>query len=93
MLEFLLPPQDGKTIIEVGEVDKEISFEDFERSLLKGEVSAVRMDALSGYAVVFLTSSYKRKGAVYVVMSFGQMTRREVSPSGLLQSIAGCRYS
>lgn len=36
---FLLPPQDQAEEIVVGDVDKEISFEDFERALLKGDVS------------------------------------------------------
>lgn len=36
--EFLLPPQDISTEINVGEVDKEITFDDFNRALLKGEV-------------------------------------------------------
>lgn len=39
IVEFLLPPQDVATEIDVGEVDKKISFDDFNRSLLKGEVS------------------------------------------------------
>ncbi|CAM9256340.1 unnamed protein product [Pylaiella littoralis] len=36
---FLLPPQDQSPEILVGETDSEISFEDFERKLLKGEVT------------------------------------------------------
>lgn len=36
---FLLPPQDQSQEIVVGDVDKEVSFEDFERGLLKGDVS------------------------------------------------------
>ncbi|CAM9479066.1 unnamed protein product, partial [Ectocarpus sp. 6 AP-2014] len=36
---FLLPPQNQPTEIVVGESDKEVSFEDFERALLKGEVA------------------------------------------------------
>ncbi|CAM9463887.1 unnamed protein product [Laminaria digitata] len=36
--EFLLPPQDISTEVNVGKVDKEITFDDFNRSLLKGEV-------------------------------------------------------
>lgn len=38
---FLLPPQDQSKEIVVGEVDKEVSFEDFERALLRGDVSTV----------------------------------------------------
>ena len=36
--EFLFPPQDISTEVIVGEVDKEITFGDFNLSLLKGEV-------------------------------------------------------
>ncbi|CAN0093249.1 unnamed protein product [Ectocarpus sp. 8 AP-2014] len=36
---FLLPSQNQPTAIVVGESDKEVSFEDFERALLKGEVA------------------------------------------------------
>ncbi|CAM9902164.1 unnamed protein product, partial [Ectocarpus sp. 12 AP-2014] len=36
---FLLPSQDQPTEIVVGGSDKEVSFEDFERALLKGEVA------------------------------------------------------
>eukprot|EP00904_Undaria_pinnatifida_P014228 jgi/Undpi1/9936/HiC_scaffold_28.g12390.m1 len=36
--EFLLPPQDISTEIIVGEVDTEVTFDEFNRSLLKGEV-------------------------------------------------------
>ncbi|CAM9829244.1 unnamed protein product [Scytosiphon promiscuus] len=35
---FLLPPQNQSKEIVVGEVDKEVSFEDFERALLRGDV-------------------------------------------------------
>ncbi|CAN0431242.1 unnamed protein product, partial [Hapterophycus canaliculatus] len=35
---FLLPPQDQSKEITVGEVDKEVSFQDFERALLRGDV-------------------------------------------------------
>ncbi|CAN0181982.1 unnamed protein product, partial [Ectocarpus fasciculatus] len=36
---FLLPSQNQPTEIVVGDYDKQVSFEDFERALLKGEVS------------------------------------------------------
>eukprot|EP00752_Nemacystus_decipiens_P004308 g3937.t1 len=36
---FLLPPQDQSQEIVVGEVDKEVSFEDFQRALLRGDVT------------------------------------------------------